>query len=198
MEHIERGFCTRIDTTVLDELREEKLEFPKRLEKLTQEAVRGNYTKYLPSARGEVRVPGWYVEKEPSSFEVAQEEFPALPATHGGLTQPGDGHPDEKGKGRLVQLPLRSAIQADGSTAQSNEAEAQPSTLSFRFLNHGHRDGKQDVAKEMRLLLPSLKPGVTTVFGNMNLDDPDSPYFSAASHYCAISERFNCPKRMCR
>ncbi|KAL6830976.1 RNA polymerase III transcription factor IIIC subunit domain-containing protein [Trichoderma sp. SZMC 28015] len=81
MSHIERGFCTRIDSDLLDELREEKLEFPRRLEQLTKESIMGNYMKYLPSPNADNSISGWHVEKEQPSFKMVPEEFPDLSTT---------------------------------------------------------------------------------------------------------------------
>lgn len=212
MDHIERGFCTRIDTAVLDELREKKLEFTRNLEQLTQESIKGNYMKYMPSAIAKNSISGWHVDKEPTSFEMVQEEFPDLSTTTGDRTQhtkvtmsnkskPTNSNADDKNATQhLFQLPFRPAIKTETTPVPSikNKEEARGSIqLPLRLLVNSNRGNKNETPTPVQLPRPAFKPGVTTILAGMDPDDPNSPSFNAARYYCSITEKFNCPKRLC-
>ncbi|EHK25977.1 uncharacterized protein TRIVIDRAFT_73413 [Trichoderma virens Gv29-8] len=158
MSHIERGFCTRIDSAVLDELREEKLAFPRRLEQLTQESIKGNYMKYMPSPNDKSYITGWYVEDKPTPFKMVPEEFPDLSTT-------------AKAKGS-IRLPLR-------------------------LLSDTNRGNNVEAPNSVQHTQPAFNSGVTTVIAGMDPDDPNSPSFNVARYYCSITEKYNCPKRLC-
>lgn len=66
MAHIERGECSRIDAWDIEERRDHKTEFARKLELITKEPVRGNYSKYF----GPIKAPGpnWWAE---TAAEVA-------------------------------------------------------------------------------------------------------------------------------
>ncbi|POR31042.1 Uncharacterized protein TPAR_08776 [Tolypocladium paradoxum] len=66
MAHIERGECTRIDAMDIEERRDRKTEFARKLEAITKEPVRGNYAKYF----GPIEAPGpdWWAK---TAAEVA-------------------------------------------------------------------------------------------------------------------------------
>ncbi|KAL7945417.1 putative C2H2 finger domain protein [Trichoderma barbatum] len=210
MSHIERGFCTRIDSVVLDELREQKLEFPRRLEQLTQESIKGNYMKYMPSANATNSISGWHVEKEPTSFKVAPEEFPILSNTAVNPTQPPtvatskEPNPSigsQKQKyavQHLPQLPFRPANKTEAASVSGGEKKAQDSIqLPLRPLVNSNRDNIIETPTSTQLAQPAFKSGVTTVVAGMDPDDPNSPAFNVARYYCSITEKFNCPRRLC-
>ncbi|KAM0253081.1 hypothetical protein ACHAQJ_007403 [Trichoderma viride] len=211
IDHIERGFCPRIDTAVLDQLREEKLEFPRRLEQLTKESIKGNYMKYMPSAIARSTVSGWYVDKESTAFEMAQEEFPILSTTDGGHTRPtkaaasstlksSDKIHDKKGKQPYsFQLPFRPAIKSEETMALDIKDKAQHMVeLPLRLLSDSNRNTKAGPPNSNQApIRPAFKSGITTVLAGMDPYDPNNPSFSAASCYCEITGRFNCPKRLC-
>ncbi|KAH6611433.1 hypothetical protein Trco_001453, partial [Trichoderma cornu-damae] len=184
MSHIERGFCARIDISVLDELREEKLEFPRRLEQLTQESVKGNYMKYMPSTHSRSSASGWYAEENATSIGMAWEQFPTLTATNGAVeaitSSMSDGKHGKKSKplDSIQQPPFQPAIKADVATFFDGDYET-PDLIEFSPP-------------------PASKPVVTTVPAGMDPDDPSNPSFNAASFYCSITEKFNCPKSLCR
>ncbi|KAL6902451.1 putative C2H2 finger domain protein [Trichoderma evansii] len=234
IDHIERGFCPRLDTAVLDQLREEKLEFPRRLEQLTREKVKGNYMSYMPSAAANSIVSAWHVDKEPEAFEMVQEEFPALVTTEDTRTEPTkaaasnklnihrDETNDEKDKQPFsFQPPVQQAVKRVDTMDIDTKHKAQPQIeLPLRLLSDSKRnakDGPQSSSQASTQPLqnstqasarplqnstqastrPAFKSGVTTVVAGMDPDDPNNPSFSAASCYCSITERFNCPKRLC-
>ncbi|KAL6876041.1 RNA polymerase III transcription factor IIIC subunit domain-containing protein [Trichoderma longibrachiatum] len=170
IDHIERGFCTRIDTSVLDKLREEKLEFPRRLQELTKEPVKGNYTKYMPSTTAGSTISGWNMDKEPTSFKLIEEEFPGLSDT-------------EEGGAQLTETTSWSKSKPRTGGGNGN-VEAQP------VLRPPFRPAKQTAR-------PSFRPGVTTITAGMDPDDPDCPSFNAARYYCMYTDKYNCPKRLC-
>ncbi|KAL7811733.1 RNA polymerase III transcription factor IIIC subunit domain-containing protein [Trichoderma aethiopicum] len=170
IDHIERGFCTRIDTSVLDKLREEKLEFPRRLQELTKEPVKGNYTKYMPSTTAGSTISGWNMDKEPASFNLIEEEFPGLSDT-------------EEGGAQLTETTSWSKSKPRTGGGNGN-IEAK----------HGLRLPFQPAKQAAR---PSFRPGVTTITAGMDPDDPDCPSFNAARYYCMYTDKYNCPKRLC-
>lgn len=223
INHIERGFCPRLDTAVLDQLREEKLEFPRRLEQLTREKVKGNYMNYMPSAAANSTVSAWHVDKEPEAFAMAQEEFPALATTENIHTKPTkaatsnksnlhrDETNDKKDKQPFsFQPPVQPAVKQVNTMDVDTEHKAQfQIELPLRLLSDSKRnakDGPQSSSQASTRPLqnstqastrPAFKSGVTTIVAGMDPDDPNNPSFSAASCYCTITERFNCPKRLC-
>jgi general transcription factor 3C polypeptide 5 (transcription factor C subunit 1) len=180
------------------------------LEELTKEPIKGNYMKYMPSAASRSAVSGWQVDKEPTSFEMIQEEFPILSTTDSGRTQPvkaaassklklSGGNSDKKGKRPFsVQLPFRPAIKPDETLATDIKDKAQYTVeLPLRLLSDSSRNTKDGPPNSNQPLRPAFKSGVTTVIAGMDPCDPNNPAFSAASCYCEITEKFNCPKRLC-
>ncbi|KAL7937282.1 putative C2H2 finger domain protein [Trichoderma chlorosporum] len=188
VSHIERGFCTRIDSVLLDELREAKLEFPRRLEQLTRESIKGNYMKYMPSNNATSSISGWFVEKEPSSFKMVPEEFPNLPIASDGQTQ----------SSTVFKLPFRPANKKETASVTNNEKKTQGATrLPLRLLSDINRDNTVDTQVSAQRPQPAFKPGVTTIVAGMDPDDPNSPSFNVARYQCSITEKFNCPKQLC-
>lgn len=215
IHHIERGFCPRLDTTTLDQLREEKLEFPRRLEQLTQEKVKGNYMNYMPSAAENSTVSAWHIDKEPEAFEMVEEDFPALAtakdtrieSTKADISNKLDlcseETNDKKGNQPFsFDLPLRPAVKRDETMDVDTKPKARAQfELPLRLLSDSKRnvkDGQQNQQAPTQVSTrPAFKSGITTVVAGMDPDDPNNPSFNAASCYCSITERFNCPKRLC-
>lgn len=87
MAHLERGQCTRISSTDIVKLRENKLDFHRDLERLTGETSKGSYAHYM----SKIKVHPWANVVEAPSDEhpgaVSQAEYPAL----------GEGDGPEKG-----------------------------------------------------------------------------------------------------
>jgi general transcription factor 3C polypeptide 5 (transcription factor C subunit 1) len=215
ISHIERGFCPRLDTTTLDQLREEKLEFPRRLEQLTREKVKGNYMNYMPSAATNSTVSAWHIDKEPEAFEMVKEDFPALATTeHTHTESTKAGAPDKMNLGSdklndtegkrpfSFQLPLRPAVEPDETMDVDTKPKAQAQfELPLRLLSDSMRNVKDGQLNQQHSTQiptrPAFKSGVATVVAGMDPDDPNNPSFNAASYYCSITERFICPKRLC-
>lgn len=211
MSHIERGFCARIDSDLLDELREEKLEFPRRLEQLTKESIQGNYMKYMPSPNANTSITGWTVEKEPPSFKMVPEEFPDLSTTVVDRTQPpsvtttiesepskGNQTTDKKTTQGPLKLPLRLANKTEIAPISSSEKKAQgPGRLPLRLLSDINRNNNVEAPSSVQRPQPAFKSGVTTVVAGIDLDDPNNPSFNVARYRCPFTERWNCPKRPC-
>ncbi|KAL7914995.1 putative C2H2 finger domain protein [Trichoderma velutinum] len=210
MSHIERGFCTRIDGALLDELREEKLAFPRRLEQLTQESIKGNYMKYMPSTNATISISGWDVEKEPPSFKMVPEEFPDLSTTVVDRTQspsvttaiksePGKGNrADKKATQGLLELPFRLADKTETGSISNSEKKAHGSErLPLRLLSDINRDNNIEDPSSVQRPQPAFKSGVTTVVAGIDPDDPNNPSFNVARYQCPITEKWNCPKRPC-
>lgn len=215
INHIESGFCPRLDTATLDQLREEKLEFPRRLEQLTQEKVKGNYMSYMPSATASNTVSAWHIDKEPEAFEMVEEDFPALATAKNTRIEPtkadtsnklslcSDEANREKGNPpSSFDLPLRPAVIRDETMDVDTKPKARAQLeLPLRLLSDSKRnvkDGQQNQQIPTQVsTLPAFKSGITTVVAGMDADDPYNPSFNAASCYCSITERFNCPKRLC-
>lgn len=214
MSHIERGFCTRIDSDLLDELREEKLEFPRRLEQLTKESIMGNYMKYLPSPNAETAISGWHVEKETPSFKMIPEEFPDLSTTAVDSTQSpsvtnvGTATESERIKGNRtdkkttqdqLKLPFILANKTEIAPISSSEKKVQGSgRLPIRLLSDINRDNNIEVPSSVQRPQPVFKSGVNTVVAGMDPDDPNNPSFNVARYRCPITEKWNCPKIPCR
>lgn len=79
MDHIENQ-CTRMDATIITELREKKLEFPRRLEKLTQQPIKSNFANHMPSTKPkDYGDDVWEAPKDPDPFKLEETEFPELP-----------------------------------------------------------------------------------------------------------------------
>ncbi|PNP53514.1 hypothetical protein THARTR1_06208 [Trichoderma harzianum] len=213
MSHIERGFCTRIDSDLLDELREEKLEFPRRLEQLTKESIKGNYMKYLPSPNANMSISGWTVEREPPSFKMVPEEFPDLSTTVVDRTQPPsvttavESEPgkdnrttDKKTTQGQLKLPFRLANKTEMAPISSSEKKAQDSgRLPLQLLSDTNRNNNNNIEapSSVQRPQPAFKSGVTTVVAGIDLDDPNNPAFNVARYKCPITEKWNCPKRPC-
>ncbi|KAI5461617.1 hypothetical protein BGZ63DRAFT_357049 [Mariannaea sp. PMI_226] len=74
MDHIE-NHCIRLDSATLAEMRDQKLEFSKRLEALTQHTVKKNYSDYMPPASGNGQ-RGRLVDRSPSQTPSTNGEPP--------------------------------------------------------------------------------------------------------------------------
>lgn len=76
--HIEYGKCIRLDTGVIEEIREKKLEFPRKLAALTQKPVKNNYENFMPSAGSVDPELGWTTTEDAALFKLSDGDFPAL------------------------------------------------------------------------------------------------------------------------
>lgn len=76
MSHIEKD-CIRISTDTLEEMREQKLEFSDKLQTLTKNTIKSNYSQYMPSSyAGSVSSTG--NSQQPDPFLYKNNEFPHL------------------------------------------------------------------------------------------------------------------------
>ncbi|UKZ72744.1 hypothetical protein TrVFT333_000378 [Trichoderma virens FT-333] len=196
MSHIERGFCTRIDSAVLDELREEKLAFPRRLEQLTQESIKGNYMKYMPSPNDKSYITGWYVEDKPTPFKMVPEEFPDLSTTAVERTQPptavssNEAKPNDgsdagekvkKATQHQLRLPFRPANKTEIPPTSNSDKKAKGSIrLPLRLLSDTNRGNNVEAPNSVQHTQPAFNSGVTTVIAGMDPDDPNTGITSHA------------------
>lgn len=168
---------------------------------------------YMPSAAANSTVSAWHVDMEPEAFEMAKEEFPALATAEDTRTKPtkaaasnklnlgSDKTNNKKDKEPFSsQLPFQQAVKRDDDAMDvdtKHKAQAQIE-LPLRLLSDSKRNAKGGLQNSTQASTqPAFKSGVTTVVAGMDPNDPNNPSFSAASCYCSITEKFNCPKRLC-
>lgn len=170
---------------------------------------------YMPSAAASNIVSAWHIDKEPETFEMVEEDFPALATAKNTRIKPTkadtfnklDLCSDEANKKKgnppsSFDLPLRPAVKGDDTMDVDTKPEARAQfELPLRLLSDSKRNAKdgqqnQQIPDQVPTL-PAFKSGITTVVAGMDPDDPYNPSFNAASCYCSITERFNCPKRLC-
>ncbi|KHN95628.1 uncharacterized protein MAM_06469 [Metarhizium album ARSEF 1941] len=168
ISHIERGECIRIDETVLDEMREKKLEFARRLEVLTKEAVKNNYTSFVSPKQSASPRHIWRDAQDPG-FNLTEVEFPGL-SNKAGPTTP------------------RSTVDGD------HQNEAKTAWKGKKTLFPGATPAKTLTESQLNTV---ATPGPRMAFESMDPDDPDNPAFNAARYYSDVIEQYVCPKVRC-
>ncbi|KAK5993942.1 hypothetical protein PT974_07380 [Cladobotryum mycophilum] len=168
--HIESGECLRISGDMVDELREAKLEFPRRLEQLTKQPLKNNFAQYMPYHNSLAGEPELEFVVEPTAHKPAikltTEEFPSLS--------------DAAGKGpKTTRHPTTSPTSSSETDSANNNGKPAPPGWSLRVSHDGNTSG--------------VKVGCEW----LDPDHPDCPSFNSARYYCSIAERWNCPRTRC-
>ncbi|QUC22428.1 uncharacterized protein UV8b_06669 [Ustilaginoidea virens] len=133
ISHIETGDCARIDTCTIDELREKKLEFPRRLERLTKEAVKNNYTNFAlpkPSAGSYRAEP----DAKDSALQWAGSDSLHLPVESGKNTAAGNDGGNAARDGEAVAWNEQMKLHPDAQAVEKKPAPSQEG--AERVLHH--------------------------------------------------------------
>lgn len=98
--HIEKE-CPSLNVAMLQELREKKLEFPRKLESLTKESVKNDFSQHMNSTAQSSG--GVLLTTKPDPFLFRKNEFPTLGATKqaSSATQDENKAPAIWGEGKL-------------------------------------------------------------------------------------------------
>ncbi|KAH7165741.1 putative C2H2 finger domain protein [Dactylonectria macrodidyma] len=171
MQHLE-GNCHQVDFSVLDEMREKKLEFPNKLAALTEEPVKANYAAYMPSANTCGSSSAWVTSGEPDTFLLSKSEFPSLSKQPSHVsTQKADKRQNETGKeNTLASKWGTKKLFEDGPPAQRPTKEQ---------------------------LEAATAPSAKMAFEALDPNHPDHRSFNSARYYCSVTEKFLCPKPRC-
>lgn len=171
ISHIEKGECIRIDESVLDEMREKKLEFTRQLETLTNEPVKNNYTSYVTQRR--IPSPGHaWGDVEDSGSKFTDVDFPGLP---------------QKGGNAAEQAPKPSA-EGDHQASEGGAWNGKENLFP---------DAPPAQKPTASQLQAASEPSPRVVFQSMDADDPDNPAFNAARYYSDVIKQYICPKIRC-
>lgn len=173
MGHIEQGDCPRISISSLDEAREKKVEFTRRLAALAQEPNKNDYTRFLPLEQtAESSKNARSVTQDPG-FTMIQSEFPALSLS---------GGKDHN---------------ATKSTAHSGDCDKPGGPAAWMEKENLFPHAADARRPSSQQLEAATRPSERTLFESMDPDDPGNPYFDAEKYYSSIIEQYICPKLGC-
>ena len=168
MAHIEGGECARVNIAALEELREKKLAFPRRLQALTKESVKNDYTSFVSPSQYSDWPSDWRDAHVAEPFTSQEDDFPPLSAVK------------------------------DAKTAQQNDdasgSERPNAWQRNEQLFPGAKPAKSTTAQELKAV---TGPSVRMLHQALDLDGPGHPGFNAARYYSDIIEQFLCPKTRC-
>ncbi|KAK7432383.1 hypothetical protein QQZ08_000945 [Neonectria magnoliae] len=170
--HIEEK-CPRLDGAILEDMREQKLEFPKKLEALTEQTVKANYTKYMPSTHGRGSIIGSLAPRQPDPFLLKQNEFPSLTTQSSGSENQGFDH-------------FQGGVKLDNEKSSSWNTDKKP----FQDAPPARQPTKEQL-EEVTM------PNVRILFEAMDPNHPNHPSFNSARYYSKFTEKFSCPKVGC-
>ncbi|PHH88602.1 hypothetical protein CDD83_7329 [Cordyceps sp. RAO-2017] len=170
MGHIEGGQCSGLDIAVLDERREQRTEFSRRLQDFTDQPVRNNFTKYM-----------------------------AAPRTLGStwLPKPEDGVPAAASPSGSAEDEAKPAI--DAATADWGARDDLPSGETKREEGEEDGWAKWNSLTTAAAAVP-MAAGLASdakLITSMDVEHPDHPSFSAMKYYSPYIEQFTCPKLPC-
>lgn len=170
--HIEEK-CPRLDGATLEDMREQKLEFPNKLEALTEQTVKANYTKYMPSTHGHGSTIGSPAYSKSDPFTLKKNEFPSLTNQSSSSETQGFDH-------------------FQGGAKLENEAPSGWDTGKKLF-----RDAPPARQPTKEQLEEANAPNARILFEAMDPDHPNHPSFNSARYYSEFTEKFSCPKVGC-
>jgi hypothetical protein len=172
MAHIEEGECARIGTSTLDDLREKKLEFPRILEALTKQPVKGNYANcFTPDPQyASGTHDDWAVLEAEPEIVVSNNDkvYPALATTST------HSRADKKEPIRKADEPMAWSVKKN---LFPNATPAQKQTPEQ--LEAATASSVQDYEEDM------------------DIDAPDHPKFNVGRYLCPYAGKFVCPKVRC-
>ncbi|KAH7151992.1 putative C2H2 finger domain protein [Dactylonectria estremocensis] len=172
MQHLE-GNCHSVDSSILTEMREQKLEFPNKLVALTDETVKSNYAAYMPSAGSTCGAnSAWTTSNEPNISWSNKKEFPSL-----------------------SKQPSRVGTQKDGN--RQNELQKGNKLASKWGTKKLFPDAPPAQQPTKEQLKGASAPSARMDFEALNLDNPDHRNFNSARYYCSVTEKFLCPRPGC-
>lgn len=172
MSHIEKE-CIRISTQTLEEMRDKKLEFAEKLEILTQDSVKTNYSEYMPSSHGGSVSSGWNSQK-PDPFLYKKNDFPHL------------RRQDLRDRAAPVENPV----------AKPQSENDPPST--WRQPKNLFPDAPAAKQPTPEQLQTATAPSARSTYEALDPHDPDHPGFNAARYYSEWTESFLCPRDRCQ
>ncbi|KAM5344840.1 hypothetical protein ACJ41O_010702 [Fusarium nematophilum] len=166
MSHVERE-CPSLDVSVLEDMRDKKLDFSRKLETLTHAPVKANYTNYMPSSYGGYGNAGGAAESKPDPFMFEKNQFPKLSAPGAALAPGSSTDKDDKGKGKAA------GAWSQGKNLFPNASPAQRPTADQ--------------------LQAATSPSPRQQFECLDPNHPDHPSFNVARCYSAYTDKYGCP-----
>lgn len=134
MSHVESRECKVISTATLETIRASKLDFARRLEEITKEPIKHNYSEFVSPGRDAMASGIWDIIEEVEDFSLDKDDFPGLPGTKP-LGEP--TAPVERGANR----------QSDQAQSSSRERLQTPSVTSTTPTERPHEPaGRTDAS----------------------------------------------------
>lgn len=173
MSHIETGECVRINKEVLDTVREKKLAFAQKLEKLTGQPVKNNYQSFVSPAPDASSLHSLTPRDDPVPFVLHRSEFPGLPGNS-------------------------AATRRTETDDDSNDFGQSATDVT----DWGKKENLFPDAPAAKRPTADLLKALTAPSGRIKFaqEDPDHPShvnYNVGRYYCEYSDRYNCPKTGC-
>ena len=165
--HIEDGQCARISTSMLDDMREKKLEFPRMLQALTKHSIKGNYSSYFSahSDTASSKQGQWFVPDRRPAFTIKDQDFPNL-----------------------------ASQKADSASVAATQKETHSGWDNKKNLFPNAPAAQRPTDEQLEA---ATGPSARSIHESMDPEHPNHPGFNVRRYHNAEAELFICPKPLC-